>query len=53
MASLLAMQRPGGRPVGEKWASNFVKRHDDLQSKWNRKYDYQRALCEDLVLICR
>jgi hypothetical protein len=51
MASLPAMQHPRGQPVGERWASNFVKRHDDLQSKWNRKYDYKRALCEDPALL--
>jgi hypothetical protein len=51
MASLLATQRPGARPVGKNWATNFVKRHDDLNSKWNRKYDYQRSKCEDPVLI--
>jgi hypothetical protein len=45
------MQHPGGQPVGERWASNFVKRHDDLQSKWNHKYDYKRALCEDPTLL--
>jgi len=50
MASLLATQR-GLQPVGEQWVYNFIKRHDDLQSKWNRKYDYQRAKCEDPVLI--
>ena len=50
MASLLATQR-GLQPVGERWVYDFVKRHDDLQSKWNRKYDYQRAKCEDPVLI--
>jgi hypothetical protein len=42
MASLLAAQG-GSRPVGERWVYDFIKRHDDLQSKWNRKYDYQRA----------
>jgi hypothetical protein len=51
MASLLAMQRPGSQPVGERWAYNFVKRHNELQSKWNRKYDYKRALCEGPTLI--
>ena len=30
MASLLAMQCPGARPVGERWVYDFVKRHDDL-----------------------
>ena len=38
-------------PVGQCWVSRFIKRHDDLQSKYNRKYDYQRAKREDLILI--
>jgi len=52
MASLLAAQHhPGSKPVGERWVYDFVKRHNDLQTKFNRKYDYQRAKCEDPVLI--
>lgn len=51
MASLLASQH--GRPVtaGKNWVYAFVNRHDELKSKFNRKYDYQRALCEDPELI--
>ena len=33
--------------VGENWVRKFVNRHKQLQSKYTRKYDYQRALCED------
>ena len=55
MAVLLAAQRArptaAVKPIGQNWAYNFVKRHDDLQSKFNRKYDYQCAKCEDPVLI--
>jgi len=51
MASLLATQNAKSQPVGERWVYEFIKRHNDLQSKWNRKYDYQRAKCEDPVLI--
>ena len=43
MAGLLAAQRTGPatiQPIGEKWAYNFVKRHNNLQAKFNRKYDY-------------
>jgi Tc5 transposase DNA-binding domain len=43
MASLLAAQHTGLATlqlVGEKWVYNFIKRHNDLQSKYNRKYDY-------------
>ena len=38
-------------PVGTNWPSTFVKRQDELQTKFNRKYDYKRALCEDSGLI--
>jgi hypothetical protein len=34
-------------PVGQNWAANFVKRRPELKVKFNRKYDYKRALCED------
>jgi hypothetical protein len=51
MASLLATQHSGSRPVGERWVYDFVKGHNNLQTKWNRKYDYQHAKCEDPMLI--
>ena len=43
MAGLLAAQRT--RPItiqfiGKKWAYNFVKRYNNLQAKFNRKYNY-------------
>ncbi|KAF5255628.1 hypothetical protein FOXYS1_13950, partial [Fusarium oxysporum] len=38
-------------PVGKRWASNFVKRHKDLKTHFFRKYDYQRAKCEDPIII--
>jgi hypothetical protein len=37
--------------VGQRWVYNFVRRHDTLQSRYNRKYDYQQAKCEDPTLI--
>ena len=39
--------------VGKNWVSSFVQRHDELKSKYNRKYDYQRAKCENPVEIRR
>lgn len=33
--------------VGENWVRKFIGRHEQLKSKYTRKYDYQRALCED------
>ncbi|KAL9563897.1 hypothetical protein ACKAV7_011932 [Fusarium commune] len=38
-------------PIGKRWASNFVKRHKDLKTHFFRKYDYQRAKCEDPTII--
>ena len=38
-------------PVGKNWASTFVKRRPELTVKFNRKYDYKRALCEDPEII--
>ena len=38
-------------PVGKNWASNFVKRRPELTVKFNRKYDYSRAKCEDPEVI--
>ena len=37
--------------VGKRWAANFVKRHPELKTSFNRKYDYQRAKCEDPEVI--
>jgi hypothetical protein len=51
MAGLLLSQH--GRPasIGKNWASNFINREERVKSKYNRKYDYQRAKCEDPELI--
>jgi hypothetical protein len=38
--------------VGKRWASNFVGRHPNLKTRFFRKYDYQRAKCEDPTIIC-
>src|SRR4051812_1855043 len=50
MANHLLAERNAGR-VGTRWASNFVKRQPHLATRFNRKYDYQRAKCEDPKLI--
>ena len=55
MANLLLQKRcqnqdnPGA--VGRLWVYNFVRRHKVLKSRYNRKYDYQRAKCEDPTII--
>jgi hypothetical protein len=33
--------------IGSNWPSTFVKRRPELTTKFNRKYNYKRALCED------
>ena len=37
--------------VSLNWPSTFVKRQPELTVKFNRKYDYKRALCEDPEVI--
>ena len=50
MANLILESR-GGKHVGKLWAHRFVQRQPDLKTRFNRVYDFQRALCEDLELI--
>ena len=42
MANRLLAERDAGR-VGALWAYRFVKRYPELTTRFNRKYDYQRA----------
>jgi len=54
MADLLLEKRSNSNPnsqVGRNWVYNFVQRHKALQTRYNRKYDYQRAKCEDPQVI--
>lgn len=37
--------------IGGHWINRFIKCHPELRSKYSRKYDYQRAKCEDSKLI--
>ncbi|KAH5822262.1 hypothetical protein HBI94_090420 [Parastagonospora nodorum] len=50
IANSLRAERGLGQ-VGSNWPSTFVKRRPELQTKFNRKYDYKRALCEDPEVI--
>jgi len=50
MANSLRAERNLGH-VGLNWPSTFVKRQPELVVKFNRKYDYKRALCEDPEVI--
>jgi hypothetical protein len=37
--------------VSTNWPSTFVKRQPELKVKFNRRYDYKRALCEDSGVV--
>jgi hypothetical protein len=56
MANLLLQKRSQNQDnppltVGQHWVYNLVQRHKALKSQYNRKYDYQRAKCEDPSII--
>lgn len=48
---LRSKQPTSPQRVGINWVAKFVKRHPELSSVYNRKFDYQRAKCEDPKLI--
>jgi hypothetical protein len=50
MANRIIELRDGKR-VGPRWAANFVQRQPELRTRFQRKYDYQRAKCEDPNVI--
>jgi hypothetical protein len=50
MANHLLRERDAP-PVGKRWAHNFVKRQPELRTRYSRRYDYQRAKCEDPRVI--
>ncbi len=50
IANRILATRDGGR-VGQRWAGNFVRRQPELRTRFQRKYDYQRAKCEDPEVI--
>ncbi|APA10190.1 hypothetical protein SS1G_07383 [Sclerotinia sclerotiorum 1980 UF-70] len=45
------LETRGAKKVGKLWAHRFVKRRSELKTRFNRVYDFQRALCEDPELI--
>lgn len=52
MADLLLSERTGStETVGACWVRRFVERYDELTAKYSRRYDYQRAKCEDPSVI--
>jgi uncharacterized protein YoaH (UPF0181 family) len=50
MANSLRAKRNLGY-ISLNWPSTFVKRQPELIVKFNQKYDYKRALCEDPKVI--
>ena len=50
MANRLLAER-NASPVGKRWAINFIRRQPQLKTHSFRKYDYQRAQCEDPTTI--
>jgi hypothetical protein len=50
IANSLRAERNLGQ-VGLNWPSMWVKRRPEFTMKFNRKYDYKRALCEDPEVI--
>ncbi|KAM5527127.1 transposase [Fusarium oxysporum f. sp. phaseoli] len=50
MANSLLADR-NASPVGKRWAHNFIKRQPELKTRLFRRYDYQRAKCEDPTII--
>jgi len=50
--TMLQTKNPArSQTVGTNWVANFVKRHPELSSVYNRKFDIQRAEVEDPKLI--
>lgn len=50
MANFILESR-GGTRVGIRWAQRFVARQPELKTRFNRVYDFQRALYNDPKLI--
>jgi DDE superfamily endonuclease/helix-turn-helix, Psq domain len=46
MANYILESR-GGKRVGKLWAYRLVQRRPEVKTRFNRVYDFQRALCED------
>ena len=44
-------QDPPPQPIGKKWVSRFIQSQPELQTKWSRRLNSQRASCEDPVAI--
>jgi hypothetical protein len=50
----LLLEKRGSTPVlsvGENWVTKFVKRRPLLSSRFSKRYNYERAKCEDPKII--
>jgi hypothetical protein len=50
MANQLLAAR-GSSPIGEKWATNLVKRKPEIKSQVTRQRDHQRVLYSNSAII--
>ena len=50
MANVILAKRDAPR-VGKCWTDRFIARRQELKTRFNRVYDYQRGLCEDSAII--
>src|SRR5699024_9774467 len=53
MANILLSQHgsTNTQPIGKNWVSSFIKRHNEIKTSYSRRYNYQRAKCEDPKII--
>ncbi|KAL3702637.1 hypothetical protein TMatcc_011215 [Talaromyces marneffei ATCC 18224] len=49
MADLFSQHRD--EHVSEKWVYRFVDRHPEVKLRFSRRYNYERAKCEDIKII--
>jgi hypothetical protein len=45
------LSQHGDQRVGQKWVYNLIKRRPEIDSKFSRRYNYERAKCEDPEII--
>jgi len=50
MANILLAERCT-QTVGVNWVFNYIKRYPALKTRFSRRYDYQRAQCEDPTVM--
>ena len=51
MANLLLEKRGSSPVLSENWVTKFVKRRPLLSSRFSKRYNYERAKCEDPKII--